>query len=527
MAADRTERIASVDYAWLRMEDPTNLMMITGVFLFDQPLNIDRLRRLIEQRLLTYARFRQRVVLQGPNAPYWEADPYFDLRNHLRHVALPAPGDQAALQDLVSDFMSTPLDLARPLWQWHVVEGFQGNGCALVCRVHHAIADGIALVQVLLSMTEEDPDAPTPQQEPKKARRTPSLLEEMITPTVSAINQAIRVTEQAATKGLELLSNPMAALDINRLGMVSSALAKLTLMSPDPKTVFKGPLRVTKRAAWSDHIPLEQVKAVGAAFGGTINDVLMTAVAGALRRYMIHRHATVDGIDIRAAIPVNLRTSKDTSKLGNQFGLVFLAMPIGVADPVERLIVVKQRMSEIKNSAEAVVAFGILNVLGSVPEALQDMGVGLFGSKATMVLTNVPGPRQRLYFVGAPIQDLIFWVPQSGRLGLGISIFSYAGSVMVGFAADTGLIPDPDVLAIEFQAEFAAMVASIQPPEPPIVEPTEVVSAYQSSEPEQPPTHKPPSRKRGAKADLHAVESLPPTDHKHEPETDSQPVTSV
>lgn len=461
MASSKAEPMAPVDTAWLRMDDPTNLMMITGVFVLDRILDFERLKRLLEHRLLYYPRFRQRVInINGAGPPKWQLDPYFDLRYHMRRIALPSPGDRNALQELVSDLMSTPLDMGRPLWQWHLVEGYDGK-CALVCRVHHSIADGIALVRVLLAMTDETPDAPEPEPEPQPERHPPGVVESLIAPARAVVEETIGATERLVGGGVELLTKPTQALDLSKPLAVVSAVGKLALLSAEPRTLFKGRLGVAKRCAWSSQVTVEQVKAVGRVMGGTINDVLMTAVTGALRRYMQHHGAPVDGLDLRAVIPVNLRPPTQSEQLGNRFGLVFLSLPVGVDEPIDRLLVLKDRMEEIKHSAEAVVAFGILNAMGYMHPAMHGTIVEIFASKSTLVMTNVPGPREPLYLAGVRIEDIMFWVPQSGRLGLGVSIFSYAGKVLVGIATDTGLVPDPEAMVAEFEAEFAQMLEQV------------------------------------------------------------------
>jgi WS/DGAT/MGAT family acyltransferase len=247
------------------------------------------------------------------------------------------------------------------------------------------------------------------------------------------------------------------------LGLEAAAtLARVTLMPPDPQTALKGPLGVMKRAVWSEPIPLADVKAAGARVGGTINDVLVTAAAGALRRYLAGRGEDVDGLDVRATVPVNLRPLDEAHRLGNQFGIVFLALPLGVEEPADRLAEVKRRMDELKSSLQPAVAFGVLSAVGYLPVPMQPLPIQFFGSKASLVLTNVPGPRERLYLAGEPLQRAMFWVPQSARMGLGISILSYAGEVMVGVASDAGLVPDPGTIVAGFQTELEALTAAVR-----------------------------------------------------------------
>ena len=192
--------------------------------------------------------------------------------------------------------------------------------------------------------------------------------------------------------------------------------------------------------------------------GGTINDTLMAAVSGALRRYMLDRGESPDGLDIRAMVPVNLRSPDEAlKKLGNHFALVLMALPIGIEDPLERFLVVKARMDELKDSPEPAVVYTVLQVMGLAPAEIEKLGVEFYAAKTSLVLTNVPGPREKLYFAGNKIDKLMFWVPQSGRMGLGVSIISYAGEVIVGVITDQGLVPDPETIVAHFHADFEEM----------------------------------------------------------------------
>ncbi len=451
MPTKRSERLSNVDTAWLRMEDPTNLMMVTGVLVFYQPLNYARLRQTLEQRLLIFDRFHQQIV-NANGTPHWQDDPHFTITAHLHRIALPAPHDQAELQDLVSTLMSTPLDLSKSPWQFHLIEQY-GAGCVLLTRLHHCIADGMALMNVLLSLTDAIAEPPVPDPAATHDGHAPAA------GPLAAANASVRAAEKLLSAGIDTLLDPARLADAAQLGVSGAvALSRLLLMSPDPQTLFKGELGVPKRAAWSAPIALDTVKAIGRAVGGTVNDVLLAAVTGALRRYLLGRGELADGLELRAAVPVNLRAPNEPPTLGNRFGLVFLSLPVGADDPLDRLYDLKQRMEELKGSPEALVTFGVLQAMGLMTSRLQDVGVSLFGSKTTAVMTNVPGPRETIYLAGAPVRELMFWVPQSGRLGLGVSILSYAGQVRLGVATDAGLIPDPDTIIGAFHDEFELLM---------------------------------------------------------------------
>ncbi len=438
------EPMQAVDAAWLRMEHPTNLMVITGVLTFDGSLDFRRLKELLEDRLLVHDRFRQRVAEPPfPGArPAWVEDDHFALRSHLHRVGLPAPGDRKELQELVSDLMSTPLDRSRPLWQMHLVDGYRG-GTALVVRIHHAVADGIALVRLLFSLTDEEPDIPSVG----------------VRPAGPGAPAAARGAAGLVGQGMEALLNPARLVELARRGVTGvDVVRRLLALPPDPRTVFHGPLGVPKRAAWSEPLPLEEIKAAGKRHGATINDTMLAAVSGALRGYLVARGEPVDGISLRAVVPVNLRPVDGPLEMGNRFGLVFLDLPVGVPGPMARLAEVHRRMGELKASPQAGVVFGVLGGMGLAGREIERIGVSIFASKATMVLTNVPGPRKRIYLAGAPVRSILFWVPQSGRLALGISIFSYAGTIRVGIAVDAGLVPDPETIVAYLHREVERLL---------------------------------------------------------------------
>ncbi len=449
------ENMSKVDSAWLHMEDPTNLMMINGFFQFDAPLDYARVRATLEHRLLRFPRFRQRVV--EPRLPWrspvWEDDPKFNLDVHLHRIGLPSPGDDAALMEVVNHLASIPLDFSKPLWQFQIIENYKG-GCLLFARLHHCIADGIALMQVMLSLCDQEADAPWPVAPQAPAKRKGGGLGSWMRPA----GAALAATRQIMNESVDLLTHPGNALELGKEAAgYAAALGRVTLLSNDPKTALKGNLGVAKRAAWTEVLSLEEVKALGQTLGGTVNDVLVTLVTGGLRRYLLSRGDKVEGLDVRAMMPVNLRSPEAAIKLGNHFGLVVPALPVGIADPLERFLTVKLRMDQLKNSPEAVVTFAILQTMGWAPTGIEDVGVWFFAAKTSLVLTNVPGPRQKLYFGGQRIEKLMFWVPQSGRMGLGVSILSYAGGVIIGVITDAGLVPDPETIVAGIHEEFEAL----------------------------------------------------------------------
>jgi len=453
MALLEGKAMSNVDAAWLHMESATNLMLIAGVMVFHEKIEFSELKELIEDRLLSFDRFRQKVVLSSvPGVgPRWVDDPYFNLRFHLQKMALPDPGGREELQELTSTLMSTPLDYSKPLWHFQYVENV-GSGSAIVVRIHHCIADGIALVRVLLGLTDDSPQG-SPKARRTRRRRRPLgggfWLPEVVN---DAVYSARKIAGRVVDKSFETLTNPARAAQlVSEAAKGTGVLARIATMSADPDSLFKGELCTAKRCAWSEEMPLDQVKAYSKTQGATINDVLLAGVTGALRRYMIGRKSDVEDLNLRAVVPVNLRPESDIVKLGNRFGLVFLALPIGIADREERLRELKKRMDVIKASSEPIVIYALLNAVGLTGPKIESIALRLFGSKATAVMTNVPGPREEIYLAGKVMRSMMFWVPQSARLGLGVSILSYAGQVRLGVVSDSGLVPDPQSIIDAFQ----------------------------------------------------------------------------
>ncbi len=454
----RREPMSRVDTAWLRMCRPTNPMMITGVLMFDEPLTLERLKDVVRKRFLAYPRFRQKAVDTAAGAS-WVEDADFDIDWHVRLSALPGRGDpdseKRALERFVSQMASTPLDKTKPLWQFHLVERYRG-GSALVARIHHSYADGIALVQVLLSLTDT-----TRKPDRSSGLRAAWLKQDgvEVVRRVGAIDRYVKLGGKMFGKGMEMYRDPgLATMLAKEGGEIGRELLAALALSDDPPTLLRGPLGVSKRVAWAEPLDLEEVKAVGRACDCTVNDVLMATAAGALRGYLIERGERVEGVTLRATVPVNLRPLEHARKLGNHFGLVFLDLPVGEPNPIRRVERVADCMNNLKNSRQAIVAFGLLAALGMAPAALQGVALELFSRKATTVATNVPGPQQPLYMGGSRVRDMMFWVPQTGSIGIGISILSYNGRVHFGLIADAKLVPDPDAVIRRFGPEFEKLL---------------------------------------------------------------------
>jgi WS/DGAT/MGAT family acyltransferase len=465
--------LSNVDAAWLKMEDPTHRMVVTGVMTFPRPIDHAQLQGLVENRLLQIDRFRQRVVRPSLAPDYWVFDPYFDLNAHLHHVGLPHPHDKWALQELVSHLMSTGLDFSKPLWQFHIVDGYSrdgsGAGGALIVRIHHALADGMALIGLLLALAELSPDAPQPLNDrpasaaasngrPPGGRR--GAWEALQQRAAGMVGRGIDAGRRALVEGLDIFLNHDRPRQLAEgASDYAHAASKLVLRAPDPTTIFKGRLGIAKRAVWSRPLPLSEVKAMRQALGVTVNDLMIAAVTGGLRRYLEGRGEAA--VDFRAAVPVNLRGADEMGDLGNKFGFAFLDLPVATVDMPRRLALIHYRMEALQESKEAPVSFDMLGAMGFSTQMIQEAAMRMIGAKATTLLTHLPGPPIPLYLAGQPIESLMFWLPPSGRLGLSLSIVSYAGNIFVGIASDASLVPDPDEILLGFYAEYDELLGMI------------------------------------------------------------------
>jgi diacylglycerol O-acyltransferase len=485
--------VAGVDTLWLQMDTPENLMVIEGIMMFDGPIDVPRATNLIKLRLADrYPVFRQiatdsRNPLGGPS---WVDDPDFDINNHISFAELDPPGDDKSLQDYVGALMSKPMNRTIPLWEIHIVNGYN-DGTAMVARFHHALADGTALARVLLEMTDDDPD-----DDLRELERLANTGDENVGPTYSALGISRRfehvigaheggvrqsVLDHADSVGdaasetisgitkkgsgitkkslsaARSVADPQRVRDAMSLADAAPDIVNKLVLAGAPESPLTGSAGIQKTAVWSRPHDLQPIKEAGRNHGATINDMMIAALAGALRTHVIEHGG--DPHDLSTMIPVNLRPMDRPlpRELGNKFALVMLSLPISKESPIDRLLETQARMDAIKDSPEAVLTFGIIGALGKTnPKAGRYM-VDFFSAKGTGVTTNVPGPRDQRYFAGTAVDGILGWVPGAGMQTFGTCIFSYNGKIQVGFKVDTEAVPDPNGLVAAYDAELLAL----------------------------------------------------------------------
>jgi diacylglycerol O-acyltransferase / wax synthase len=509
-------RLSTQDQFWLEMDRPNNLMVVDAVMWTAQPLDWDRLRDVMDERVTgRYPVFRSLAVHEPDGSWWWEESPDYDLDNHVQMVKLDDPSDPRSLQQLVADNRTRMLDRSKPLWEAMWVEEYL-EGSAVVLRSHHAIADGVRMVELAMTMFEAGPDggsvlspgithhaakaakvagdsAGRPSagrtrslpgvgqlatdarrsagavlaRVPGAAREAARLARASVVNPVGAGHGFITETAHAANDALHSVQERMQAVlpgggVINVIASAPSDLdvaRKLVLGTRNDPTIWTGHPTTDKGVAWADPIPLADVRAIAKANGATINDVLVSCLAGSLERYLrLHGEHCASTTFM---VPVNLKPLNDSlpDELGNAFALIYLELPTSQPDPMKVLDVVKRRTVRMKHGHEPAVTFKIQEEIAGLGHTMYVASIDYFANRATGVLTNVPGPQMPVYLAGSRVEGIVGWAPMSGNQSMSLTIYSYAGKVIVGIAADTTLVPGYEQIVDGFAAVFDALKA--------------------------------------------------------------------
>lgn len=432
------ERLTGADAAWLHMDRPTNRMIVNLVLAFDGPPDWDAVLDAFRERLVEpYPRLRQRVTeppvaLPAISGPQWVDDPTFRFDDHVRRATLSAPGDDASLHAYIESHIADPLDPAKPLWQLHLIDGYQGGG-ALLLRAHHALGDGTALMHAVVALS--DPEGRVEQGSaalaapPSEAAGGPSGAGAVLAFASDWVTSFPRV----------LLADPQ---HWNALTARVGSLAKLAVVRQDRRTVLRQPLGTTKHVTWCEPVGLDDVKAVAKSHDATVNDVLLAAIASALGRYL-REHGSA-AAQIGAMLPYNLRPLDEPMPRtwGNKFGLVYPDLPVTPMALADRVSAVHDAMHRIKLAQQANVVFGWVSTVGMTPRRVENALIDRYAGMSSVIITNVTGPRSGMRIAGTPVARLLFWVPTSGPVGVGLSVVSYAGQLNLGIMVDSQLVPD-------------------------------------------------------------------------------------
>jgi diacylglycerol O-acyltransferase len=478
-----TVPVAPGDLTWLLMDRPNNLMYVHGVLWLEKTPDWDAVREVLQERLVQRFPVFGRRAVEIDGEWVWEDDPEFDLDNQVRSVTLPAPGTPKQIQDYISGRFSQPFDPAHPLWQVDLIEGIDDGRAMVLARFHHGIADGVRLVQVLLSLLDPMQDGAIPSAVGRSGRRSgPAGMAagvakgvvggaaDFVSGMVSSAQGAVTGIPRALTQGWIAVRNPTRITDAvsevasedNMLVNSWRSVSRLTLSGRSVDTVWSGTPGVEKKVAWITGLQLSTIRDIGKAHTVTINDVMLSAVSLGVTEYLTEKGE--DSVDqVSWLVPVSLKPidANIPKDLGNHFAVVMLPMPLGIRDPHTLLREMHSRMNRIKNSAEPMILYGVQRMVAETPTAVSVRLTNFVANKTVGLITNVPGPRVPMALAGTPVTGVLGWVPASGDQPLGVCIFSYNGEVNVGIAGDAGLVPDPDRLAELIEKAIGDLAAGV------------------------------------------------------------------
>ena len=455
------DRLSALDCTFLQIENETQQMHVGWLMAFDGPVpDYADFSAHIESRLDALPRYRQRIqpMPLGVARPLWVDDPHFSLTHHLRHTAIPRPGDEAQLRTLCGRVMGQRLDRDRPLWEMWLIEGLPRRRWAVLSKVHHAMIDGVSGNDVLQLMLDVDPDAPrsTPSTwQPDRPPSRRSLLGSSAAWTARIPVEAGRAIARTARSPVE--STRTAAARAYGVGQIGRA-------ATHPTSVLNGPLSPHRRWAWARG-DLAEVKAVKNATGSTVNDVVLAAITGGFRQYLAGRGETVEDDLLRTLVPVSLRLPHEHGQLGNRVTGLLAELPVGVADPLERLAAVSGELGHLKRSGAAAGIDAVFSAADFLPVGLMVVGgrvVAKTGQRlVNTVTTNIPGPQQPLYLLGRQMREVIPYVPIAEGVRISIGIATYNGQVAFGVTGDYDAVPDLDALCAAIEESLDELVAAV------------------------------------------------------------------
>jgi diacylglycerol O-acyltransferase len=459
------DRLTGLDASFLHLEDDSSHMHVAAVMTFDgPPPEHEAMVEGISSRLHLVPRYRQKLafVPLGQGRPRWVDDPHFNIHSHVRHTALPEPGSEEQLQNLAGRVFSQRLDRDKPLWELWVVEGLHGgDGFAILSKTHHALVDGVSGIDIIsvLFDTKPQPEPPAPAAEAKRWLPAPQpsraqLLSEALVERVTVPAEVVRGA-RALLRGPRRIASAAAG---SLAGLGSMARAGL---SPAPRTPYNARIGPHRRFTWV-RMSLADVKAVKNALGGTVNDVMLATVTGALGRHLRRRGVSTADLELRAMVPVSVRADEARGALGNQVAAMMAPLPVGVEDTRQRLEQISASMAEIKSSGQAVGAQVLTELAGFAPPNIMSQASRVIARQRmfNLVVTNVPGPQFPLYLMGRELKDLFPMVPLAGNQALGIAIMSYNGTINFGLVGDFDLMADLEDFASDLEAALAELAAA-------------------------------------------------------------------
>jgi diacylglycerol O-acyltransferase len=456
-----SDRLTGLDASFLHLEDATSHMHVAGVMIFEgSPPPYEELLAAIEARLGLVPRYRQRLAFVpfGQGRPKWVDDPHLNLRYHVRSTALPSPGSEQQLRELAGRVFSQQLDRDKPLWEIWLVDGLDGDRFAMLSKTHHALVDGISGVDIMsvLFDTSPEPAAPAdtgdrwlPRPLPSRAQLLgEALVERATVPT--EIARSIR----AALRGPRMVAE---GLRDAAVGVGAMAWAGL---NPAPASPYNKSIGPHRRFTWV-RMNLADLKAIKNELGGTVNDVVLATIAGALGKHLRRRGQNTDGLELKAMVPVSVRADVERGALGNRVAAMMAPLPVWCQDPVARLDIVREELKGLKSGGQAVGAQVLTQLSGFAPATVMDQASRVMARQRffNLVVTNVPGPQIPLYLAGKRMIDTFPMVPLAKNQALGVALLSYAGRINFGLVGDWDLMWDLDEFTEDVRDSLAELAA--------------------------------------------------------------------
>lgn len=444
-------RLSPADAAWLYSEWDKNAQTVSSLMWLDRQIDPDLFTSIVQERIVDkYPTFHQRLrPSRNPlYLPHWEDDPDFDIANHVEVVQLET-GTKEELAELISQERSELLDRDRPLWKMYVIQGYLGNTTAIHSRIQHSVADGWALVRLVLSLCDEDESLERPTPVDTAPVRKRDLVGKAVSPVVDIVRNPVEFVQE--TLSVALHPRRFVEFGSGVLGLAedtaeASQNALEFVFSPRPgKTILHGEVSGQKKVDWIEPVDLQPIKDIGHATGTTVNDVLLAVLTNALRKYLLEKDAlTVD--DLFTAVPISLRRPEAElpRTLGNRFGIIPVLLPVSIEDPVDQLREVNRRLNELKESQMPVVSFGLISATSLMTADVERLVHRIVQDHSIGVTTNVPGPRHPISVAGGRVLGSWGMGGLSGNMNLSFGIFTLDGKLNFSVHSDTGITEDPE-----------------------------------------------------------------------------------
>ena len=456
-----SDRLTGLDASFLHLEDATSHMHGAGVCIFEgSPPPYEELLEAIDRRLGLVPRYRQRLAFVpfGQGRPKWVDDPHLNLRYHVRSTALPAPGSEQQLRELAGRVFSQQLDRDKPLWEIWLVDGLDGDRFAMLSKTHHALVDGISGVDIMsvLFDTSPEPAAPADTGDRWLPRPLPSRAQLL----GEALVERATVPTEIARSIRAVLRGPRLVAEGVRDAAVGVGAMAWAGLNPAPSSPYNKSIGPHRRFTWV-RVNLADVKAIKNELGGTVNDVVLATVAGALGKHLRRRGQNTDGLELKAMVPVSVRADVERGALGNRVAAMMAPLPVWCQDPVARLDIVREELKGLKSGGQAVGAQVLTQLSGFAPATVMGQASRVMARQRffNLVVTNVPGPQIPLYLAGKRMVDTFPMVPLAKNQALGIALLSYAGNINFGLVGDFDLMWDLDDFTEDVRESLAELAA--------------------------------------------------------------------